>query len=89
MVAAIASEPLLTLDYAEVVDAASLEPVSRLAGVVLVALAVHAGRARLLDNVTFTFSGSDVHGPDRPGSDLPSGDQVTVDLGRQAPCDAP
>jgi pantoate--beta-alanine ligase len=79
VVAAIACEPLLALDYAEVVDAASLEPVSRVAGTVLVAVAVHAGRARLLDNASFTFSDSDMSG----------GGEVTVDLGRQAPCDAP
>ncbi len=76
----IAGEPLLALDYAEVVDAASLEPVPRLAGTVLVALAVHAGRARLLDNATITTISE---------SGTSDGDEVTVDLGRQAPCDAP
>jgi pantoate--beta-alanine ligase len=79
LVATIATEPELTLEYAEVVDGASLEPVSRVAGAVLVALAVHVGRARLIDNVTITISESGT-------SDC---DGVTVDLGRQAPCDAP
>ena len=54
----IASDALLELDYAEVVDAGSLEPVARLSGTVLVAIAVRVGRTRLIDNATFTFSGS-------------------------------
>ena len=53
----IASEPLLTLDYVEVVDATSLEPRARLAGTVLVALAATVGRTRLIDNATFVFEG--------------------------------
>jgi len=53
----IASERLLTLDYAEVVDATSLEPLARLAGTVLVALAATVGRTRLIDNATFLFEG--------------------------------
>jgi len=53
----IASERLLTLDYAEVVDATSLEPLARLAGTALVALAATVGRTRLIDNATFLFEG--------------------------------
>jgi pantoate--beta-alanine ligase len=56
----IAAQPLLTLDYAEVVDGTSLEPVARLSGTVLVAIAVNVGRARLIDNATFQFRGADV-----------------------------
>jgi pantoate--beta-alanine ligase len=56
---AIASQPLLSLDYAEVVDGVSLEPVTRLSGTVLVAIAVKVGRTRLIDNATFTFEGAD------------------------------
>ncbi len=70
----ITAEPLLTLDYAEVVDGRSLEPVATLAGEILVALAVNVGRARLIDNATVTIGGSAA---------------VTVELGKQAPCDAP
>lgn len=79
LVTTIATEPVLTLDYAEIVDAASLEPVPRVEGSVLVALAVRVGRARLIDNATITISESGTS----------DGDEVTVDLGRQAPCDAP
>lgn len=48
--ALIAAEPLARIDYVAVVDAATLQPVDRLAGPVLVALAVFFGRARLIDN---------------------------------------
>jgi pantoate--beta-alanine ligase len=38
------------LDYAEVVDADSLQPVAELPGTVMVALAVRFGSTRLIDN---------------------------------------
>ena len=44
------------LDYAEVVDAATLEPVDELTSDTLVALAAFVGKARLIDNVTITFA---------------------------------
>ena len=37
-------------DYVAVVDALSLEPVARVRGRVLVAVAARVGRARLIDN---------------------------------------
>jgi pantoate--beta-alanine ligase len=40
------------IDYVEVVDPDSLQPVSRIDGPVLLALAVHIGPARLIDNLT-------------------------------------
>ncbi len=40
------------IDYISVVDPASMEPVTRIAGPVLVALAVRIGRTRLIDNMT-------------------------------------
>jgi pantoate--beta-alanine ligase len=43
------------LDYVEVVDAATLEPVAEVTGDTLVALAAFVGKARLIDNVTITF----------------------------------
>jgi pantoate--beta-alanine ligase len=46
----IASEPLARIDYAEVVDPSSLEPVERIDGAALVALAVYFGKTRLIDN---------------------------------------
>jgi len=43
--------PGARLDYAAIVDADNLKPVERLQGLVLVALAVWFGRARLIDNI--------------------------------------
>jgi len=47
----IRSEPLAELDYAELVDAETLEPVTRLRGVCLALLAVRIGAVRLIDNL--------------------------------------
>lgn len=47
----IAGEPLARLDYAEVLEAGSLEPVSEVRGDTLVLLAVFIGRTRLIDNL--------------------------------------
>jgi pantoate--beta-alanine ligase len=47
----IAAEPLAELDYAEVVDAATLERVDPLAGELRLLAAARFGKARLLDNV--------------------------------------
>jgi pantoate--beta-alanine ligase len=44
-------EPLADLDYAELVDAETLEQVTRLRGVCLALLAVRVGKTRLLDNL--------------------------------------
>ncbi len=50
-------EPLVrAIDYAEVVDAASFRPVERLAGRVVVPIAVRIGGTRLLDNLHFDLS---------------------------------
>lgn len=49
--------PLVRLDYAEVVDAATLEPVDQIGPDTLVALAAFVGKARLIDNVTISFPG--------------------------------
>ena len=48
----VATEPSIRLDYAELVDARTLEPVDTVAAETLVALAAFAGRTRLIDNVT-------------------------------------
>jgi pantoate--beta-alanine ligase len=45
------SEPLAAVDYAEIVDADSLEPIVRLRGKCLALLAVFIGRTRLIDNL--------------------------------------
>jgi len=66
------TEPRIKVDYAAIVDAATLEPVGRLdrtdSSETLVALAAFVGRARLIDNVTISVSG----------------EHATVDLGRTA-----
>lgn len=49
----ISSEPLARIDYVEVVDAETLEPVSEIKGSVLTAAAVYIGATRLIDNFTF------------------------------------
>jgi pantoate--beta-alanine ligase len=56
----IATEPSVELDYAEVVDAADLGPVTRIEGDVLVAVAARVGRARLIDNMTVSVTPSGV-----------------------------
>lgn len=47
----LASEPLLRVEYLEIVDPELIQPVKRIAGEVLVAAAVWAGATRLIDNV--------------------------------------
>ena len=44
-------EPLARIDYADVVDANSLQPLPRIGDGVLLAVAVRFGRARLIDNL--------------------------------------
>jgi len=46
----LAAEPLARIDYAEVVDAQSFQPVSTLTGRVVLPLAVRIGATRLIDN---------------------------------------
>jgi pantoate--beta-alanine ligase len=48
---AIETEPLASVDYAEVADAESLAPLGRIQGAALLAVAVRVGRARLIDNL--------------------------------------
>ena len=51
MRARIAERPAARIDYVAIVDTGRLEPMDRLAGEILVALAVHIGKARLIDNI--------------------------------------
>ena len=44
------AEPLAEIDYVEVVDFDSIEPVARIEGNTLVAVAVYIGKTRLIDN---------------------------------------
>lgn len=50
MRAMIAAEPLADIDYVEIVDCATLQPVERLESRALAALAVRFGKTRLIDN---------------------------------------
>ena len=47
----IGAEPLAELDYAEVVDARTLQVVDPLAGELRLLAAVRFGKARLIDNI--------------------------------------
>ncbi len=47
------SEPLIRMDYVEVCDARTLENIQRIEGDAVVALAVHLGKTRLIDNLVF------------------------------------
>ena len=51
MLTVFAEEPLVRLDYAAVVDAATLEPVPDISGGALIAVAAWVGKTRLIDNV--------------------------------------
>jgi pantoate--beta-alanine ligase len=53
----IAAEPLVRLDYAAVVDARTLEDLTRLRRRVLIPVAAAAGRTRLIDNIELTVDG--------------------------------
>jgi pantoate--beta-alanine ligase len=55
----LAREPLAQIDYVELVDAETLQPVNRIARPTLLALAVYFGKARLIDNTVLIP-------PDRP-----------------------
>ena len=50
MIAHIEAESLAKIDYVEIVDAQSLEPVSEIQGEILAAMAVYIGKTRLIDN---------------------------------------
>lgn len=50
---AIQCEPLARIDYVEIVDQKTLQPVDQINGPVLVAVAVFFGNTRLIDNVSF------------------------------------
>jgi pantoate--beta-alanine ligase len=57
MVDCMRESPGAVLDYAEIVDADTLQPVERLRGEILVALAVKFGPTRLIDNLQLPVSG--------------------------------
>ena len=51
----ISSEPMARIDYVEVVDALTMQAVSKLEGTVLTAIAVYIGKTRLIDNFMITI----------------------------------
>jgi pantoate--beta-alanine ligase len=55
LTARIGTAPGARLDYAAVVDLDTLRPLERLAGKILVALAVYFGNTRLIDNIVLDF----------------------------------
>jgi len=52
--AVLEAEPLLRVDYVEIVDAARLEPIARVEGEAALVVAVYAGGTRLIDNTPLT-----------------------------------
>jgi len=57
---AIAGEPLANMDYAEIVDAETFEPVIRVAKRSYIVLAVRVGKTRLIDNLLIEPVGTDL-----------------------------
>src|SRR5580704_5840838 len=49
------AEPLAKIDYAEIVDADSFEPVSRITRPCYILLAAYLGKTRLIDNLFVTL----------------------------------
>jgi pantoate--beta-alanine ligase len=56
----IAGEPLANMDYAEIVDAETFEPVIRVAKRSYIVLAVRVGKTRLIDNLLIEPVGTDL-----------------------------
>ncbi|HYH02038.1 MAG TPA: pantoate--beta-alanine ligase [Bacillota bacterium] len=56
----LAAEPLATLDYLAIVDSRTLQPVQKLQGEILIALAVKIGRTRLIDNRVYSLEEKNV-----------------------------
>ena len=57
----LASEPSARVEYAEIVDAESFEPVVRVTRTAYALLAVHIGKTRLIDNMLITPVGDELH----------------------------
>jgi len=57
----LASEPRARVEYAEIVDAESFEPVVRVTRTAYALLAVHIGKTRLIDNMLITPVGDELH----------------------------
>ncbi|MTV48512.1 pantoate--beta-alanine ligase [Heliobacillus mobilis] len=57
----IEAEPLANIDYVQIVDNRFIQPVERLEGECLIALAVRFGKTRLIDNLVMEVSPNDSH----------------------------
>jgi pantoate--beta-alanine ligase len=53
--------PLARLEYAEIVDLNSLQPVQRLDQDTIIALAIHFGKTRLIDNLVLYCHDGQAH----------------------------
>jgi pantoate--beta-alanine ligase len=62
----VAEEPLARLDYAEVVDAETFQPVETIAGRVVLPIAARFGATRLIDNLQLAAGGTEPAGGDQP-----------------------
>ncbi|MDE3137867.1 MAG: pantoate--beta-alanine ligase [Acidobacteriota bacterium] len=60
MRAVLAAEPLAAVDYAEIVDADTFEPATRLHGSCLAVMAVFIGSTRLIDNMLIEADGAKI-----------------------------
>ena len=49
------------IDYIEIVHVSDLQPIEKLDGLVLIALAVYFGKARLIDNIVLNITDGQVH----------------------------
>jgi pantoate--beta-alanine ligase len=56
LVQTLATEPLATLDYLEIIASDTLQPLTRLQGEILIALAVKLGATRLIDNRVYQLA---------------------------------
>lgn len=56
-----AEEPQVRLDYLEVVDPETLEPVEKITGRTLCAVAAYVGSTRLIDNVVLSPAGEEIN----------------------------
>ena len=50
MIEKVESEPLAKIDYVEIVDGLSMQPVDKIESSILAAMAVYIGKTRLIDN---------------------------------------
>jgi pantoate--beta-alanine ligase len=82
--AKLAEAPLGQTDYVEIVETMSLQPVQRLHGEVLLALAVRFGSTRLIDNTVMKVVSRAVEGHARTGAKAGAADRSAAPAGGSA-----